>query len=119
MNSPRPRVSNLTPEELELLALEHVECLFMELRAAGSNVRQRCNPVKLVKGHPWIAAGLAAVAGAMLARYLRPGPAACSPQKTASASRGILDSLLSVAVGAASGALPELLAGWTNRTKPD
>jgi hypothetical protein len=118
MSSPRPRVSNLTPEELELLALEHVENLFMEFRATGRDVRRQCNPIKLAKDHPWIAAGLAAAAGAVLARYLRPRPAAPSQQKTAPASRGVLDSLLSVAVGAAAGAMPELLAGWTNRTKP-
>ena len=33
MSKPRPRVSDLTPEELELLALEHVESMFIELRA--------------------------------------------------------------------------------------
>ena len=63
MSSPRPRVSNLTPEELELLALEHVENLFMEFRATGRDVRRQCNPIKLAKDHPWIAAGLAAAAG--------------------------------------------------------
>lgn len=120
MSTPRPRVSQLTPEELELLALEHVESMFIEVRATGRNVGEQCNPVKLVRAHPWIAAGLAAAAGVLLARYLRSGPAPCSAPKPAGAAPGgVFDSLLSIASSAAAGVLPGLLAGWANRTKPD
>jgi hypothetical protein len=113
MSSPRPRVSDLTPEELELLALEHVESLFIELRAAGRGVPELCHPVKLIQRYPWLAAGLAAAAGALLARRLRPRPAASAQN---AASPNFSNSLLSVAAGA----LPELLALWlTRRNKTD
>ena len=113
MSRPRPRVSGLTPEELELLALEHVESVFIELRAACEAVREQCNPVKLAKRHPFVAAGLAAAAALMLVRHLRPRPAGSSGQN-ARAPR-LFDSLLSGAAGAAGRALPELLASWLNR----
>ncbi len=110
MNKPRPRVSDLPPEELELLALEHVESMFIELRAASGTVREQYDPVKLIKRHPFVAAGLAAAAAFMLARYVQRKPAGSSGGKTA--SPGLFDSLLSGVAGAAGSALPELVASW-------
>ncbi len=72
--STQPRVSDLTPEELERLALEHVESMFIELHATSEGVRERCQPVRLIKRHPLIAAGLAATTAAtivILVRQLR------------------------------------------------
>jgi hypothetical protein len=118
MSRPRPRVSDLTPEELELLALEHVESMFIELRAASGIVREECHPAKLIKRHPFVAAGLAAAAAFMLAQYVQRKPAGSSSEK--SAMPGMFDSLLSGVAGAAGNALPELLASWlAPRTRPD
>ena len=120
MSRPRPRVSDLTPEELELLALEHVESMFVEFRATSGTVREQYNPVKLIKRHPFIAAGLAAAAAFMLARYVQRKPAGSSGEKAAAAAPGLLDSLLSGVAGAAGSALPELLTSWLAQgTKPD
>ena len=113
MSRPRPRVSDLTPEELELLALEHVESAFIELRATWGIVREQYHPVKLVKRHPFVAAGLAAAAAFMLARYLRRKPAGSSGERAA--TPGFFDSLLSGAAGAAGRALPGLVASWLAR----
>ena len=110
MSGTRPRVSDLTPEELEILALEHVESMFIELRAACEVVREQYHPVKLVKRHPFVAAGLAAAAAFMLVRYLRRKPAGSSGEKAAAPR--LLDSLLSGAAGAAGRALPGLVASW-------
>ena len=110
MSRPRPRVSDLTPEELELLALEHVESMFIELHAACGVVREQYHPVKLIKRHPFVAAGLAATAAFMLARSLRRKPAGSSGEKAA--APGLFDSLLSGVAGAAGRALPQLVASW-------
>ena len=112
MSRPRPRVNNLTPEELELLALEHVESMFIELRAASGIVREQYHPVKLIKRHPFVAAGLAAAAAFMLARTLQGKPAGGPGEKTSAAAPGLFDSLLSGVAGAAGNALPELVASW-------
>jgi hypothetical protein len=120
MSKPRPRVSDLTPEELELLALEHVESMFIELRTASGVVREQYHPVKLIKRHPFVAAGLTAAAAFMLARYLQRKPAGSSGEKTAAAAPGLFDSLLSGVAGAAGSALPELVASWLAQgSKPD
>jgi hypothetical protein len=118
MSKPRPRVSDLTPEELEMLALEHIENVFIELRAAREVVREQCNPVRLVKRHPLVAAGLAAAAALALVRNLRKGFAEAPGQKAATPR--LFDSLLAGVAGAAGRALPELLASWlAHRNKPD
>ena len=120
MSRARPHLSDLTPEELEILALERVESMFIELRAACEVVREQYHPVKLVKRHPFVAAGLAAAAAFMLVRYLRRKPAGSSSQKAAAAAPGLLDSLLSGLAGAAGRALPGLVASWlTQRGKPE
>jgi hypothetical protein len=113
-------MSDLTPEELEILALEHVESVFIELRATCEAACEQCHPVKLAKRHPFAAAGLAAAAALMLVRHLRRRPAGSSGQKAAVAAPGLVDSLLSGVAGAAGRALPELLAFWmTQGSKPD
>ena len=118
MSGARPRLSDLTPEELELLALEHVESMFIELRATSAIVREQYHPVKLAKRHPFAAAGLAAVTAFMMARYLRRKPTASSGDKVV--AQGLFDSLLSGVAGAAGHALPELVASLlTQRSKPD
>jgi hypothetical protein len=110
----------LTPEELEILALEHVESMFIELRAACEVVREQYHPVKLVKRHPLVATGLAAAAAFMLVRHLRRKPGGSSGEKAAAAPPGLFDSLLSGVAGAAGRALPALLASWlTQRSKSD
>ena len=120
MSKPHPRVSDLTPEELEILALEHVESMFIELDATCEAVREQYHPVKLIKRHPFVAAGLAAAAAFMLVRYLRRKPAGSSGAKAAAAAPGLFDSLLSGVAGAAGRALPGLVASWlTQRSKPD
>ena len=120
MSRPRPRVSDLTPEELEILALEHVENMFIELRATSEVVREQYHPVKLAKRHPFVAAGLAAAAAFMLARYLRREPAGSSGEKAAAATPSLFDSLLSGVADAAGRALPELVASLlTQRSKSD
>ena len=120
MNRPRPRVSDLTPEELELLALEHVEIMFVEVRATCGVAREKYHPVNLVKRHPLVAAGLAAGAAFMLVRYLRRKPAGSSGEKAAAAAPTFFDSLLSGLAGAAGRALPQLVASWlTRQSKPD
>lgn len=120
MSRPRQSVSDLTPEELELLALEHVENLFIELRATCEVVREQYHPVKLARRHPFVAAGLASGAALMLVRYLRRKPAGNSGTKVAAAAPGMFDSLLSGVAGAAGRALPGLLASWLGRgTKSD
>ena len=112
MSRPRPRVCDLTPEELELLALEHVESMFIEFRAASGVVREQYHPVKLIKRHPFVAAGLAAAAAFMLARYVQRKPAGSSGEKAAVAAPGMFDSLLSGLAAAAGRELPELVASW-------
>ena len=120
MSRPRPRVSDLTPEELELLALEHVESMFIELRATSGIVREQYHPVKLIKRHPFVAAGLAAAAAFMLARYLQRKTAGSSGGKPAAATPGLFDSLLSDVAGAAGSALPALVTSWLAQgSKPD
>ena len=120
MSRSRPRVSDLTPEELEILALEHVQSMFIELRAMCEVAGEQYHPVKLAKRHPFVAAGLAAAAAFMLARYLRSKPAGSSGRKPAAAAPKLFDSLLSGLAGAAGRALPELLASWlTQGSKPD
>jgi hypothetical protein len=112
MSRPRPRVSDLTPEALELLALEHVESMFIELRATSRIVREQYHPVKLIKRHPFVAAGLAAAAAFILGRHLQRKPAGSSGERTAAAAPGLFDSLLSGVAGAAGRALPELVTSW-------
>lgn len=120
MSGARPCVSNLTPEELEALALEHVASMFVEIRATCEVVREEYHPVKLVKRHPFIAAGLAAAAGFLLVRHLQRKPADKPGEKAAAAAPGPFDALLSGVVGAASRALPDLVASWlAKRNKPD
>ncbi len=115
MSRPRPRVSDLTPEELELLALEHVESMFIEIRATSGIVREQYRPVKLIKRHPFVAAGLAAAAAFMLARFVQRKPVGSSGEKAAASTPGLLDSLLSGVAGAAGNALPELVASWLSQ----
>ena len=110
MSKPHPRVSDLTPEELEILALEHVESMFIELRATCEVVREQYHPEKLIKRHPFVAVGLAAAAGFMLVRYLRRKSAGSSGEKAAAPA--LLDSFLSGVAGAVGRALPELVASW-------
>ena len=118
MSSPRPRVSNLTPEELELLALEHVESMFIELHATCGVVREQYHPVKLIKRRPLVAAAFAAAAAFMLVRYVRRKPAGSSGEKAA--APGLFNSLLSGLAGAAGRALPGLVASWlTQGSKAD
>ena len=118
MTMPHPRVSDLTPEELERLALQHVDSMFCELDAACRLVREEYQPVKLIQRHPFISAGLAAAAAFLLGRHLLRKPAGSSGGEAA--APGLFDSLLSGVAGAASRALPELLASWLNPgTKPD
>jgi hypothetical protein len=108
----------LTPEELELLALEHVESVFIELRATCQIVREQYHPVKLAKRHPLVAAGLAAAAASMLIRYLRPKAAGSSGQKAAVPR--LFDSLLSGVAGVLGRMLPGLLASsLAHQSKPD
>jgi hypothetical protein len=105
MSGIRPPGSRLTPEELEPLALEHVERMFIELQAACGAVREQYHPGKLIKRHPWGAAGIAAVAVFMLVRHLRRKPAGTFEEKPAAAAPGLIDSFwsgLSGVVGAAS-----------------
>ena len=117
MSHPRPRMGDLTPEELEILALEHVEIMFIELRAAGEVALEQYHPVKLIKRHPFVAAGLAAAAIFSLVRHLRKKPAGSSAE---AAAPGLFGSLLSGVAGAAGRALPELLASWLNpERKPE
>ena len=118
MSKPRPSLSDLTPEELELLALEHVANTFLELRAACQVAREQYDPVKLAKRHPFVATGLAAAAGFMLARRLRSRPDGCSGQKTGTSR--LFGSLLSGATSAAGRVLSGLLASWlTHPSKQD
>ena len=118
MSKTHPRMSDLTPEELEILALEHVENMFSELRATCEVVREQYHPVKLAKRHPFVAAALAAAAGFVVVRYLRRKPAGSSGEKAA--APGLFDSLLSGLAGAAGRAVPGLVASWlTQRSKAD
>lgn len=117
MSRPRPSVSDLTPEELEILALEHVKSMFIELRATCEGVRQQYHPVKIVKRHPFVVAGLAAAAAFRLVRYLRRKPAGSSGEKAAAPR--LFESLLSGVAGVAGRALPWLVASWlTQGSKP-
>lgn len=116
MSRTRPQMSDLTPEELEILALEHVENMFSELRATCEVVREQYHPLKLVKRHPFVAAALAAAAGFVVVRSLRRKPAEGSGEKTA----GLFESLLSGVAGATGRALPGLVASWlTQGSKSD
>ena len=123
MSRARPHMSKLTPEELEALALEHVESMFIELRATGEVAREQYHPVKLARRHPLGAAGLAAAAAAafMLFRHRRRKSTGNSGEQAAAAAPRWFDSLLSEAAGAAGRALPGLVASWlmTRRSKPD
>ena len=116
MSDPLPRLSDLTPDELEVLALQHVDSAFLEVDAACRLVREEYHPVRLIERHPFIAAGLAAAAAFMLGRRLSAKPAASSAEK----APGLLDSVLSGVAGAAGRMLPELLASWmAQRREPD
>jgi hypothetical protein len=113
MSETRPRVSGLTPEELEILALEHVGSMFVEFSATCEVVRERYNPVKLIKRHPVVAAALAAAAAFKLVRYLRRKTAGSAGEKAA--APGLFYSLLSGVASAAGRALPALLVSWLTR----
>jgi hypothetical protein len=104
-------MSDSTPEDLEILALEHVDGMFTDLRAACEVVRERYNPLKFIERHPYFDAGMAAAASFMLARHLCRKPAG----KLAGESPGMFDSLLSGAAGAMGRALPDLVASWLTR----
>ncbi len=120
MSATRPRMCDLSPEELEALALSHVESMFAELHAACGAVREQCHPVKLMKRHPFAAAALAAAAAFLVGRSLRRKPAARPGEAGAAAAPGLFDSLLSGLAGAAGRALPALVASWLARpTKPE
>jgi hypothetical protein len=113
-------MSDLTPEELELLALEHVEGAFIELRAASTVVRDQYHPVKLAKRHPFVALGLAAAAAFLLARYLGRGSAGNSGEKASARAQTGFDALLSSVASAAGRELPGWVASWLSRgCKPD
>jgi hypothetical protein len=117
MNPAHPRLGDLTPKELQMLALEHVESIFAELRAACGTARERYRPAKLIERHPFVAAGLAAAAAFALVRYLRRKPAGAGGHGilAAAATPGLLGSLLSGVAGSAGRALPELLLSWLGR----
>ena len=123
MSGTRPRLGDLTPEELERLALEHVESMFIELHATGEVVRERCRPVRLIKRHPLIAAGLAAAATVMLVRQLRRQPAGSFEEEPAAAALRLFRSLLIELVWRGwfrRRRLPELVASWLiRRTSPN
>jgi hypothetical protein len=118
MNQGRPRASDLTAEELELLALEHVESMFAEVRAARDVVRERYHPVTLVKRHPFVAVAVAGMAEFMLVQYLRPRRAMSSDGKAPTS--GIRASFLSGMAGSAGSVLPKLVTHWlSQKSKPD
>jgi hypothetical protein len=118
MSQDRPSMSNLTPDELELLALDHIEKMFIEIRATCVVVHDQYRPMKLVKRHPLIATGIATAASVIIYRFLRPKPAGKDGENTV-ASR-LFDSLLSGVKDAARRALTELVSSWlTPKSKPD
>jgi len=78
-------------------------------------VRERCNPVNLIKRSLLLDAGLAGSAAYVLVRYLRRKRSGRGKEKAPAASPGLFDSMLSVAAGAAGRALPGLVASWLDR----
>ena len=120
MTAPHPRLGDLTPDELELLALEHVQIVFNELHATGAVAREKFHPLNLAKRHPVIAVGIAAAAAFLLFRSLRHKSAPANAQTPAPHAPDFFDSLLAGAASAAGRALPALLASWlTRQSKPD
>ena len=116
MGKARPTLSDLTPAELELLALEHVEGIFMEIRAARDTVRERYSPVKLIKAHP-VAAGVGAgLLGLLLWRMLKSRPQGAVAASQGGGGLGIMGTILSGFAAAAGRNLPNLLMSlWMNR----
>ena len=115
MNPARPRVSELTPEELELLALSHVESMFLEVRSACAVVREEYHPVKLAKRHPVATVLLAAAAGFLVVYALRSRGGGGRREGT---GNGLLASFFAGLAGAAGRALPGLAAAWLTRRNP-
>jgi hypothetical protein len=118
MSDTRPRMIDLTPRELEALALEHVASMFIEVRRGFEVAREQLHPVRLVRRHPVAATGLAAAAAFMMFRRFRSRPA--QPSGEGGRGPGMLDSLLSDFAGAAGRALPGLVTSWlASRSRSD
>ena len=117
MTAPQ-RLSGLSPEQLDRLARDHLDAMFAELRAAGGELRESCNPVSLAVRHPFVAAAAAgALAGILLGKARRPS-ASPSPEHAVPpqpARGGLFRSLASGAADAAARALPAILNWWTTR----
>ena len=118
------RLAGLTPDELEMLALEHMELAFAELRAVRAGVQEAVSPARVVRRHPWLLAVLFGVGGLLLVRRARrprlvatgaAPPVAVAPE---SFSRSIGRGLLSALAAAAGRALPDLVLAWLSRRRP-
>ncbi len=114
--SERP-LHGLPPEELERLVREHLDAMWGESLAAGSELRDRYHPVKVASRHPFLTAAVAGAAVALIVRRFRrraaPAPSPCPPE---SLGRSFARSLLSNLASSAAHALPALAAAWAARS---
>ncbi|HUT36527.1 MAG TPA: hypothetical protein VNE39_23770 [Planctomycetota bacterium] len=118
MTDAKPRLSALSPDELERLARSHVEGMWGELRAAGAELRASVHPVNVVRRHPLAAAGAAAaLVGFLLHRRRRSSvaPPVAAGAAGESLGRRFTRSLLSNLASAAGRVVPALAAGWLAR----
>jgi hypothetical protein len=115
----RANLGDLTPDEIERLAQEHLNGMVAEIRAATSEVRARAHPVNIAKKHPLAVAALAGAAAFLLVRLLSstprasaapPPPGGETPQRPAGRTLG---GTLLAGIGVAAGRmLPSLIRWW-------
>ena len=112
---------DLSPEELDRRAREHVDGFFGEVRGIGEHVRTEWHPLNLARKHPVATAAVIGVAGFAVARLLRgkqraARSAAAEPIRAAEPiGHTVGRTLLTGLAGAAAMALPELLVAYLRR----
>jgi len=121
--NPAPsHLCDLSPEELDRRAREHVDGFFGEVRGVGEHVRTEWNPLRLAGKHPLATAAVIGVAGFAVARLLRgkrrEARSAAGPEPIRAAEpigRTVGRTLLTGLAGAAATMLPELLVAYLRR----
>jgi hypothetical protein len=121
--NPAPtHLCDLSSEQLDRRAREHVDGFFGEVRGVGEHVRTEWHPLNLARKHPVATAAVIGVAGFAVARLLRGkrraarGSVAAGPNCAAEPiGRTVGRSLLLGLAGAAATMLPELLVAYLRR----
>lgn len=103
------KLDNLTPEELDRRAHEHIDGFFEEMKGAAGLLKARYHPVSIARRHPVGTAVVVGVGALLLARMIVSRPSAKPAPPPSEAGRSFRGSLFSSLAGAVGRLLPEIL----------